>query len=36
MQTRSDWRALALCAYFAAIAWLAVIGVASILMGRWG
>ena len=32
---RADWRGLALCAYLAAIAWLAVIGAASILMGRW-
>ena len=32
---RDDWRGLALCAYFAALAWLALIGAASILMGRW-
>ena len=32
---RADWRGLALCAYLAAIAWLALIGLASILMERW-
>ena len=32
---RADWRGLALCAYLAAIAWLAVIGLPSILLGRW-
>ena len=32
---RDDWRGLALAAYLAAMAWLALIGAASILMGRW-
>ena len=32
---RADWRVLAFASYAAVIAWLAVIGLASILMGRW-
>lgn len=30
-----DWNVLALASYAALAAWLAVIGLASILMGRW-
>ena len=32
---RTDWRGLALAAYLALLAWLALIGAASILMGKW-
>ena len=32
---RPDWNVLALASYAALAAWLAVIGLASILMGRW-
>ena len=32
---RADWRVLAFASYAALAAWLAVIGLASILMGRW-
>lgn len=32
---RPDWRLLALTSYLALAAWLAMIGLASILMGRW-
>ena len=32
---RGDWRGLALAAYLCVLAWLALIGAASILMGRW-
>ena len=32
---RTDWNVLALAAYLSAAAWLAIIGLASILMGRW-
>ena len=32
---RPDWEVLALAAVCAAVAWLALIGLAAILMGRW-